>query len=54
MYDNLIITEESATCQLLPVNPNTTNVFGETRLTAKGGAFCFGDFKIVADPGTTV
>jgi len=53
-YGQIVTTDNSSECDLLPQNPETTAISGETRVSASRGVYEFTDVIVTSEPGTTV
>jgi hypothetical protein len=50
-YGNMIKTDSLSMAELMPVDPNTTTIGGQTKVKAQSGIFSFTNFEIISEPG---
>mmetsp|Transcript_10585 Transcript_10585/g.20407 ORF Transcript_10585/g.20407 Transcript_10585/m.20407 type:complete len:511 (+) Transcript_10585:842-2374(+) len=53
-YGQLVATDNDSTCDILPVNSNSTTLSGQTRVTSSKGVYEFTEVYVTSEPGTIV
>jgi hypothetical protein len=51
-YDNVVTTDNTSQCEILPLDSTNTTLTGDTKIIAKQGTFKFDNFLVSAKPGS--